>query len=225
MLTLWLTNYKNPNSVGARLRAKRIAPLLEAIDKIYIAKGSVSILDIGGSEKYWNIVPSEFLKSRRVHISILNLPGIEYKSNSELFSHLEMDGCNLTDIQDHQFDIAHSNSVLEHVGDWSRMQSFAKEIQRVANKYFVQTPNYWFPIEPHAMTPFFHWLPKPAQLFLVSKLQLGHWERATNTSEAVKIIESARLLNRKMFKALFPSAQIRTEHLLFLPKSFVATNA
>lgn len=224
MLAIWLTNYKNPNSIGAKLRTKRIAPLLACIDQIFIAKGSVSIIDIGGSENYWKIIPLDFLNSRKVHISILNLPGIEFKSNSDLFSHLEMDACNLPEIKDKQFDIAHSNSVLEHVGDWGRMKLFAIELQRVANKYFIQTPNYWFPIEPHCMTPFFHWLPKPARMFLVSNLQLGHWQRAKNTSEAVDIVESARLLNYKMFKALFPTANIKTERLFFIPKSFVASN-
>lgn len=206
------------------MRSKRIGPLLSCIDHIHSTKGAVNILDIGGSEQYWNIVPVDFFTSRNVHIYILNLPGVEKQTKSAIFSHLEMDACHLQEIHNQQFDIAHSNSVLEHVGDWGRMKLFAAELQRVAHKYFIQTPNYWFPIEPHCMTPFFHWLPKPARIFLVSNLQLGHWQRAKNTSEAVDIVESARLLNYKMFKALFPTANIKTERLFFIPKSFVASN-
>jgi len=76
------------------------------------------------------------------------------------FKFFEADGCNLAAFADHSFDIAHSNSVLEHVGSWARMVQFAKEVSRVSEKYFVQTPNYWFPIEPHFVTPFFQWFPK-----------------------------------------------------------------
>jgi hypothetical protein len=31
--------------------------------------------------------------------------------------------------------------------------AFAEEIKRVGRRYFVQTPNKAFPLEPHVMTP------------------------------------------------------------------------
>jgi hypothetical protein len=102
------------------------------------------------------------------------------------------------------------------------MVQFAEEISRVAENYFVQTPNYWFPMEPHCMTPVFHWLPEPMRIWLVSRFQLGHWKKATSISEAVQIVQSARLLNKNMFQALFKDAVVSTETLFFLPKSFIA---
>ena len=59
---------------------------------------------------------------------------------------------------DGAFDLAYSSSVVEHV-DPARRAAFAAEIRRVARGWFVQTPAWSFPIEPHALLPFAHWLP------------------------------------------------------------------
>jgi hypothetical protein len=72
------------------------------------------------------------------------------------------------------------------------------------------------------MTPFFQMLPKPLRVWLVLHFQLGHWPRAATVDAAVRQVERARLLDKRMFQALFPDAVIYTERLLGLPKSFVA---
>lgn len=222
-LARWFTNYNNQKSPGARLRAKRVTPLLNMIESIHRSNGSVSIIDIGGTEQYWGIVSSQYLSERHVDITIVNLPGKVMSEDHAPFRFVEADACNLSQFDDKAFDIAHSNSVVEHVGDWDRMVSFSKELKRVSKYYFVQTPNFWFPIEPHCFTPFFHWLPKPTKQWLHLHFVLGHWRRASSVDDAVRIEESARLLNRRMFQALFPDATIATERLFLLPKSFVAT--
>jgi hypothetical protein len=101
------------------------------------------------------------------------------------------------------------------------MVRFASEFKRVAPKYFIQTPNYWFPIEPHCMTPFYHWLPKPMRIWLTLNFSLGHWSKANSVDEAIRKVESARLLNRKMFHELFSDADILTERMFLLPKSHI----
>jgi hypothetical protein len=216
------SNYNSQSSIGSKLRAKRIAPLLEMIQSIYNEHGFVNIIDIGGTETYWGIVPLAYLLDRQVNITIVNLPGTAKAQDRGPFKFIVADGCNLQAFGDRSFHIAHSNSVVEHVGDWSKMVEFADELLRVSQAYFVQTPNYWFPVEPHCVTPFFHWLPKPLRVWLVSQFQLGHWDRANSIDEAVRIVESARLLNRGMFQELFKDARILTERVLFLPKSFIA---
>lgn len=208
LLARRLANYDNPQSVGSRFRAKRIAPLLAMIEDVFNQHGHVDLVDIGGTERYWGIIPPQFLDEHNVKITLVNLPGST--------------ACALTCFSDKSFHIAHSNSVVEHVGDWQRMTQFARELSRIATKYFVQTPNYWFPVEPHCMTPFFHWLPKPMRVWLVAHFRLGHWRRAASTDEAVRIVESARLLNRNMFQELFPDGDIGTERFLGLPKSLIA---
>jgi hypothetical protein len=92
----------------------------------------------------------------------------------------------------------------------------------VAESHFVQTPNYWFPVEPHCMTPFFHWLPKPLRIRLVMAFALGHWKRADTVDQAMRFVEGSRLLNRRMFEYLFEGDEIITERFFLLPKSFIA---
>jgi hypothetical protein len=162
------------------------------------------------------------LEKYKVHITVVNLPSQVVPYSQGRYTFVAADGCELSTIQDNSFHLAHSNSVIEHVGDWSRMTQFAREISRVAPKYFVQTPNYWFPIEPHCLTPFFHWLPEPIRIWLVSHVQLGHWRKARDAKEAVELVRSAQLLTKRQFQKLFPDSQIVTERFFSLPKSFVA---
>jgi hypothetical protein len=223
-LTSKITNYNNPDSIGSKLREKRIKPLLSMIHDIHEKNGCVNILDVGGTRQYWGILPKNFLEDKNVFITLLNLPSQNKLENEKRFTYLEGDACELSNFADYSFDIVHSNSVIEHVGDWNRMQQFSKEIKRLAKNYYVQTPNFWFPMEPHCMTPIFHWLPKPMRVSLIMKFTLGHWGKQSTVSGAVDTVDSARLLDKKMFRELFDEAEITIERLLFLPKSLIAVN-
>jgi SAM-dependent methyltransferase len=59
---------------------------------------------------------------------------------------------------DGEFDLVYCSSVIEHVAP-SRREAFAAELRRVGRGWFVQTPAFSFPVEPHALLPFAHWLP------------------------------------------------------------------
>ena len=159
--TTRLTDYDNKNSLVSLLRTKRIQPLLKMIETLHKKNGKVRILDVGGTVQYWSILPPQFLENYNVNILVANISEIRLLSNNRHFSSIVADGCALEIFADNTFDIVHSNSVIEHVGDWQRKVDFAREVRRIAENYFVQTPNYWFPIEPHCRVPFFHWFPKP----------------------------------------------------------------
>ncbi|HWF72898.1 MAG TPA: class I SAM-dependent methyltransferase [Solirubrobacteraceae bacterium] len=62
-------------------------------------------------------------------------------------------------IDDDEFDIAYASSVIEHIPPGRRL-AFASEVRRVARGWYVQTPAMSFPIEPHALLPGAHWLPR-----------------------------------------------------------------
>ncbi len=184
--------------------------------------GTVKIIDIGGTKSYWNILSNQVFEEYDIQITIVNIPEISIPKDQGRYHFVSGDGRNLSNFNDGSFHIIHSNSVIEHVGDWESMTSFAKEIKRLAPMHFVQTPNYWFPLEPHCMTPFFHLLPKPIRLWLVLHFQLGNWTKATTINEAVRLVESARLLCKPILKELFQESEIVTERVLGLSKSFVA---
>ena len=214
-----ISNYHNPHSVGSSLRRKRAATLKAMIEEIYSKKGLVRIIDVGGTRRYWNIIESDYLASKNCQITLVNFTKSDDPEDS-VFWEVIGDGRHL-DVEDYSFDIAHSNSVIEHVGSWDDMLLFSKEIARVSKNYFVQTPSFWFPIEPHAMFPFFHWLPVPLRKMIVTRYAIGHWEKATSNDKAASIVSSASLLKKYQMKLLFPEAVIKTEWLLF-PKSYIA---
>ena len=61
---------------------------------------------------------------------------------------------------DGAFDIGFSNAVVEHVaGGRDGQRRFVGELCLVAERVFVTTPNRWFPLDPHTLLPFAHWLP------------------------------------------------------------------
>lgn len=214
-------HYSNKNSYRYNLRVKRLKPLLEIIERTYQKYGEVNLIDIGGNKRYWSILPEEYLVQHKVKITVINLPSNNLPPEEEHFKFISGDGCNLA-FDDDSFQIAHSNSVIEHVGDWSRMIKFATEIERVAPNYFIQTPYYWFPVEPHFMTPFFHWLPKPLRVSLIMNFALGYHKRKTDLREAVHLAEHARLIDKRMFKELFPEALFSEEKVFGLTKSLIA---
>ena len=120
----------------------------------------VRILDVGG----W---PGDWTGRPRVaaHIDTLNLtpPNYDPARHPDLSMGLLVgDGCTM-DFADGAYDIAYSNSVIEHLGTWERQRQFAAELQRVGRGIWCQTPAFGCPIEPHYMAFFIHWLPKRVQ--------------------------------------------------------------
>ena len=217
-----LVVYENPNSAGSKFRAKRIAPLLAMFADVYERHGCVKVIDMGGTRTYWNIMPAEIFSKFDVRITLVNLPGSVKETGDARFDYVEGDCRDLSFIDDNAFHIAHSNSVIEHVGDWEGMTSFAREVSRIAPAYFVQTPNFWFPVEPHCLTPFFHWLPRQSRIFLIRRSNIGNWNRRDSVDSAVRTIDSAQLLNKSMFAELFKDAGHFNEKFLWMTKSLIA---
>ena len=75
------------------------------------------------------------------------------------------------------------------------MQSTAREIRRLAPCYYVQTPNYWFPVDPHSNMPFVHWLPHPIQRHLFATKDRGFYKRAETLDQAMRTVEGTSMLD------------------------------
>src|SRR5579883_881557 len=73
---------------------------------------------------------------------------------------------------DKQFDIGVSWAVIEHVGSRENQKKFLNELLRVSRKSFITTPNRWYPIEFHTVTPFLHWLPPEMFRKILKKVNL-----------------------------------------------------
>lgn len=77
---------------------------------------------------------------------------------------------------DGEFDLVYCSSVIEHVPPPRRIV-FAEEVRRVGRGWFVQTPAYSFPLEPHSLLPFAHWLPPRARKPYWRLGAAGEWEQ------------------------------------------------
>jgi len=124
--------------------------------------------------------------------------------------------------KDKAFDIIYSNSVIEHLGDFASQQAFAREIARVGMRYYVQTPNKWFPVEPHLLTPFIHYLPKSVQKRFLRHFTIWGLVTRPTVEQCDSFLQEVRLLDKQELKQLFPDSEIWGERVLGLTKSLVA---
>lgn len=215
-------DYSNPRSLGSRLRRRRSEAVRGLIDAVHARQGAVRILDLGGRRPYWASVGYDFLAAKNVRVTLLNLPGETgpVPIADPVFQAKDGDALALTPREVAAYDIAHSNSVIEHVGHWPQIEKFAA-VLRMAPAYYCQTPYFWFPLEVHTMTPFFHWLPQSLRAKLFLSVDLPHFPRAGTMRWAMHNVELINLLDRAQIRALFPDARISFEWF-GLPKSLVA---
>lgn len=201
-----------------RFRRKRFKAFL-ALVKISIAsRGFCKIADIGGRMESWEAFRSDWI-DLPIKVSVLDL---EKQDPIDVrFESIAVDARDLSNFTDLSFDFVYCNSVIEHVGIWSDQQRFAEEINRISAKHFVQTPNYWFPYEPHFRMLFIHWLPSAIQIALMRCFSLGFYPRATSSEHAIQMLGEARLLNARQLATLFPKSYIYRERF-FLTKSLIA---
>ena len=221
MLNLAITSdpYLNAGSLEYRFRQKRYQQVRALVDEIVSKYGRCRILDVGGTEAYWRIA-SAHIDNPRIRVDLVNLEA-QHTTKSN-FRSLVGDACDLGELDDMSYDFVHSNSVIEHVGTWNNMLRLAANVRRLAPAYFVQTPYFWFPIEPHFRFPIFHWLPESLRYRLLLARSLGYRRKASSVSDAVQSVQSVVLLDWRQYAALFPDAEIRCERFWGLPKSLVA---
>ncbi len=189
---------------------------------------TVRILDVGGTSEIWQLLNLSRDQKSDQKVVMINMPRAGSDVNSGNLQHVYGDGCNLP-FADQSFDIAFSNSVIEHVGDADAQRRFADEIRRSAKGYWVQTPNRYFPIEPHLLTPFVHLLPRAWAAPIVRRFTV--WQFLFRPTEDRRhfyvehFLADIRLLSAREMQRLFPDAVILRERFLFLTKSLVAYRA
>lgn len=214
--------YLDSKSLEFGFRAKRFRQIRQLIEAVLAEKGTCEILDLGGTEKYWNI-GTAFLEANRGRIRITAVNTEEQTVERPDMFEFHLGSATQPDLfSGRTFDLVHSNSVIEHVGGWADMGQFALNARRLAPRYYIQTPNYWFPYEPHFRFPGFQYLPERARAALIMRFSLGFFRRVENAAEAREIIHHHRLLSARQMRRLFPDGSVEFEKVAGFNKSIIA---
>ncbi len=175
-----------------------------------------TILDVGGTPLNWE------LGGTPGRVTLLNLhgqpEGVELPPNVVA---VEGDGRALP-YEDGAFDVAFSNSVIEHLGDAESQRRFAAELRRVGRAVWVQTPARSFPVEAHFLTPGFQLLPSSWQRRLGRNASVWGLLTRPSAAEVDAVVRELRLLDAREVGALFPDCDILRERWLGLTKSYIA---
>ena len=209
-----LFNNTIPGSLSNKFRRKRFVIFREILDSL---SQPVKILDLGGTENFW--LQMGITESDPYRICILNtekitttLKNINYMRGSAAdFAEYNID-----------FDVIFSNSLIEHLGSHGLRKKMADSIISEGKPYFIQTPNYYFPVEPHFLFPCFQYMPRKLKVSLVSNFDMGWYKKTKDKTTAGEIIDSVYLLNKNEVAELFPGAEIILEKFLGLNKSVIA---
>jgi hypothetical protein len=201
--------FKLLEKVVSLFRRKR----MRVFERMFGVSERTRILDVGGTKLNWELM------SARPQVTLLNLQ-VEERIEGR-FSWKPGDARQLP-YADNSFDICYSNSVIEHVGGREDWEKFAREIRRAAPAYYVQTPNYWFPVETHQVSLFLHWLPRWIERRLVRYLSVWGWATQETQENIDKWLAYNNLLTKRDMVRLFPDAEIMVERLFLLPKSLIA---
>lgn len=206
---------RRPDSLANRFRRRRTRVFEELCDSL---PRPVRILDVGGVEHFWRVTGL----ADRSDVEIVLLNREPQRPTAANISALVGDAREMAELDENEFPVVFSNSVIEHVGGWDDQMSMAREIRRVGTRYFVQTPNRNFPVEPHFLFPGFQFLPISARVALVRRLALGYHPVLPDPEEAHRAVTEIRLLSGDELERLFPDSDLYRERLLGMTKSFVA---
>lgn len=210
-----LANNSDAASLAVKLRRKRFEFFLRLLDGV---PAPIRILDVGGTPQFWSTMPDS--GRERLHITLVNL--VREPATVSGMESLAGDARDLSQFGDDEFDVVFSNSVIEHLGSFDAQRRMADEVRRVGSRYFIQTPNLFFPLEPHFLVPGFQFFPLGVRAWMVSHFDVGWYKRIPDAERARAEVASVRLLSRSDLRRLFPEARVYEERFVGMVKSFVA---
>lgn len=201
-----------PGSFSSSRRSLRFIELLRQFPHLQ----ELRVLDLGGTYDFWRQAPV-----RPAHVTTMNLD--DGVGHDIWHHHVSADACDLDslDLCAGRYDLVVSNSLIEHVGGYHKRREFANVVHEAAPAHWVQTPNRYFPVEPHYIAPEFQFLPVRTCAQLVRRWPLAH-ERVYSFTDALDQVLTIELISATELRHLFPDSIIWHERLAGLSKSIVA---
>jgi hypothetical protein len=210
-------------SAGAVARARRFRRLLDRFPTLQ----DMRVVDLGGEAQTWIEAPV-----RPREVVLLNIPWMA-RSQQEWLDDVGPgwiravggDACDPpAELTDESFDLVFSNSVIEHVGGHQRRTAFADAVHRLAPHHWVQTPNRYFPIEPHWLFPGFQFLPARARAEVQRRWPVGHFAALRGKQgdrDRMRDVLEVELVSKSELHWYFPDSEIVPERVGPLTKSWI----
>ena len=197
-----------PGSLSARARRKRWQAFTERFPDL----AELNVIDLGGTPHYWR---ASIPRPRRV--TLVNIdPSLRA---TEHWMRIVVGDASEPPV-DERFDLVVSNSLLEHIPP-ERRALFAQSVRKLADRWWIQTPNRNFPVEPHWLFPGFQFLPFALRVAINRYWPLGH-RRDKDAHRSRELVSEIRLLSARDLRQLFPESEIWIERFGSLAKSLVA---
>ena len=194
-----ITDVEDENSIATKVRQGNFKLFK---DLVLSFNRKVKILDIGGTQNYWEMM--DYTDPNLIQVTLINID--DKKVTLPNFAAIKMNALDLN-IFKFDCDIIFSHSLIEHIDH----EKFAEIVVRSEKPYFIQTPNKYFPMEPHFLIPLLQFLP----------LQLKFWLVRKYRKELESEVKSINLLSKEKLKNLFPNAEIYGGKILGMTQSFI----
>lgn len=200
-------------SISSRRRAVRFTEFMRRFPEL----ASMRVLDLGGTPHFWRLAPVH-----PAYVTTLNLD--DQCAAQELWlEHVVADACDIASLNScaGNYNLVVSNSLIEHVGGYLRRKELARVVAAAAPAHWIQTPDRYFPVEPHYLAPGFQFLPVKMRAAAIKHWPIAH-ERVYTTADALAQALTIDLISATELQHLFPESQIWHERLAGLSKSIVA---
>lgn len=225
-VTRYVLNYSQ------RCRAKRA----EVFRRLFPLTPDTKLLDLGSEvgEHVAKLVAGSDIEPANVYIADITEDAVNEGNKRFGFTPVVIPESGRLPFPDKYFDIVHCSSVIEHVTlpkseIWDvrsgrefaqraevAQASFAREIMRVGKRFYVQTPNKWYPVESHTWLPFFGWLPRRVMLPLL-RITNSHWVKQAGPDW--------HLLSARQLSMLFDGQPVVKEKSFGMVKSVTVVKA
>jgi hypothetical protein len=202
------------HSLADWARRRRWAMVLQRFPDLTRA----NVIDLGGTVEFWLRSPVQ-----PATLTIVNLSHspVERPAWAEV---VVGDACSAADLVGNRtYDLVFSNSTIEHVGGHERCQAFARAVQRLARRHWIQTPYRYFPIEPHFVFPGFQFLPVALRRRIAAAWPLSYTRSIGGSlDDPTGAVMWTELLGRTQLQYYFPKSEILSEKVLGVTKSIIA---
>lgn len=199
----------------SRLRRRRFGFFLKWLGNI---DTPIRVLDCGGTVEFWQMNGAQL--GSKVNVTIVNI--FECKDVPTAFEWHVGDVRDLTKFRDREFDVVFSNAVINLMPSWQDQCRMSQEVKRVGKRFFVQSPNRYFPLDWRTLVPFFHFLSPQIQAWCFMHFRVGVYPRVRDPKQAHLLATRVRDLSAAQMRELFPECEIFRERFLGFTKSLSA---